>query len=185
MFTRSMTKSVLITQERETISVTIKTMLPQVWFLPLFFLTLLCLLFISWALLYCLQGQGMTNEDAINRKQSSSLVLSLHFQEETRPFQWVTQTRTQAHTSSLRSIMYRPLFTYLTPPPPHTHTHTHTHTCQHSKFPTPATLRSLTQQWMIMKPTYCQPWLRSIRTQKSGYFWMCKRKLSPYNSVPT
>lgn len=118
-------------------------------------LTLLCLLFISWGLLCCLQGQGMTNEDAINRKQSLSLVLSLRSQEETRPFQWVTQTRAQARTRSSTSIMYQALFTYLTLRTPHLSSLwlENSHTDYPERFDT--------AEDMIMRHAYCQPWLQS------------------------
>lgn len=111
----------------------------------------------------------MTNEDAINRKQSLSLVFSLCVQEETRPFQWVTQARAQARTRSSTSIMYQALFTYLTLQTPNLSALwlENSHTDYREKCDT--------AEDMIMRHAYCQPWLLN-RTEKSGYLWISKRK---------
>lgn len=141
----------------------------KVWVLPLLFLTLLHLLFISWGLLCCLQGQSITNEDAINRKPVLiwGFVFTLPGRAET-----VSVSDTNQHTHKILSIYHVSSFIYLLDTPKHP-------TCQHSnwKFTTPA-------PWEVWHSRGCdyETHLLSgmtilIGTEKSGYFWMRKRKL--------
>lgn len=159
MFTRSGTKSLLITKKRGYLW-TNKNYVTANLIPPLVILNPSTPAFYQLrGLLRCLQGQSMTNIDGINRKQSLSLVLSLHSLEETKPFQWVTQTRTQAGTRSWASIkLYLPTWR----PKPLA--------CQRPDW------KQRETQGGFDYDTHLLSAVTSLIRTKSGYLMMCKRK---------